>query len=662
MQISQRIMKWLQKRGLLAEHDSWLVRHFGRQVHSGVNVTEIDSLRATAVLASIRLIGGTIASLPLPVYTQLEPRGKQRAPRRQEYRLLHDRPNPEISSFQWRQTGMAHQLLYGDWFSEIERDRGRPKALWPVPPWRVSIRQGRRGYIFYDIDLPDGGTAEVPAHNMLHVKNLSVNGLRGISCIRAGAEAIGLSLAAEEFGARFFGQGANMGGIAEHPGKLSDTAYNRLQKDLSEKYEGLGRSHRVMLLEEGMKYQRVGIPPNEAQFLESRKFQVAEIGRLFGISQLHKIGDLDRATFSNIEQQNIEFVVDTIRPLLVNIEQEVNYKLFNDNNYFAEFVVDGLLRGDQESRYRAYATARQWGWMSANDVLELENRNPLGPDGDIYLIPANMIPADQARMEPQETVPQGEGEGRSVAVADEQRSRQAALARARTAKGYERLFREAAQKVCTREKNNVTKALEKHLGERGLTSFDEWLEDFYREFRPFVEQTMRSAIVSLGETIQGLAAAEVGADDPADIARVLEEFVEAQGFAHTERSRAVIRQLVRRAEEENLDPKDLVIERLDEWEGNRPQQIASDSTVAVSSKVAKAVFVGAGVQKLRWVAIGAETCELCQEMDGRVVGIEQPFLAEADLLEAEGTSPLRASRPTTEPPLHMGCVCEIVPD
>jgi len=544
-------------------------------------------------------------------------------------------------------------LLYGDWMNEIEFRRGEPVAIWPIPPWLVEIRRGNNGYLFYDVNMPSGEQRRLSSERVLHIKNLSVDGLRGMSCIRAGAEAIGLSLATEEFGSKFFSQGANLSGIAEHPGKLSDEAYKRLVKDLPEKYAGLGNAHRIMLLEEGMKFQRIGIPPNEGQFLETRKFQVAEIGRLFGISQLHKIGDLERATFSNIEEQNIDFVVDTIRPILVNIEQEFNYKLFRDDEYFAEFVIDGLLRGNIQNRYQAYATARQWGWMSANDVLELENMNPLpGDQGDIYYMPMNMIPADQAK-EPEE--PQ---EDRSLKKKTEQRQRSAALTRSRAAKSYESVFVQAARKVCTREKTNVSRALNKHLGERGLQTFEQWLEDFYREFRPYVERTMRPAIMALSETIRELAKQEVGADE-ADIQTAVDDFVQAQAFAHTERSEAVIRQLIRKAEEENLDTIATVTERLGEWEENRPAQIANDSTTAVASKVAKTVFIGAGIQRLRWVAVGAETCPYCQEMDGRIVSVDQPFLSKDDRLESEdGRMPI--NKPTTEPPLHKGCVCTVV--
>ena len=663
MNIFQRAITWLQKRGVLQNPDSWLVRHFFRPVRSGVSVTELSAMRATAVFACVRLISGTIASLPLPVYRRLTPRGKERVPDEPSYYLLHTRPNPEISSYVWRQLSVAHLLLWGNAYSEIEYLNGEPVAFWPIPPWKVRPKRTKRGHKWYEITNDAGQATTLPAWKILHFPNVTLNGMTGMSCIRAGAEAIGLSLAAEEFGARFFGEGANMGGVVEHPGKLSPQAHEGLKKDINEKYTGLGRAHRIMLLEEGMKYQRVGIPPNEAQFLETRKFQVAEIGRLFGISQLHKIGDLERATFSNIEEQNIDFVVDTIRPLIVNMEQEINYKLYAKKPFFAEFVIDGLLRGNITNRYQSYATARQWGWMNADDIRELENMNPL-PDGQgqIYLVPMNMIPADQAALPILKEPTAKQDDDRIGKKSPEKRhDNRMALLRARTAKSYEQIFLDAAQKVMTREKTHVLKALEKHLGDRSLSSFDDWLEDFYREFKPFVAQTMKPAIIALAEAIRAIAAQEIGMEEKeAEVQRAIDGYIENQADRHVIRSKATIRQLIARAEEENLDTEELITERMETWEKERPKQIASDSSVAVASRIAKAVFIAGGIQYLRWVAIGSNTCPYCQELDGRTVGITQPFVAKDGALDSEDGT-MNIHKPALEPPLHKGCVCTISP-
>ena len=232
-----------------------------------------------------------------------------------------------------------------------------------------------------------------------HLRGLSNDGLDGYSPISLMRQAIGLSMAAEKFGAKFFGNDARPGGILLHPGQLGDEAAKRLTETWESRHGGLSGAHRVAVLEEGLSYKEIGIPPDDAQFLETRKFQVNEIARIYRIPP-HMLADLERATFSNIEHQSIDFVTHTIRPWLVRWEQSIKQNLMvpaDRDRYFAEFLVDGLLRGDTKSRYEAYAIGRQNGWFSADDIREMENLNPL-PDGkgEEYLIPLNMIPAGSA--------------------------------------------------------------------------------------------------------------------------------------------------------------------------------------------------------------------------------------------------------------------------
>lgn len=351
----------------------------------------------TAVYACVRILAETIASLPLLVYERM-PRGKQRAPTHPLYPLLHDAPNDEMTSFTFRETMMSHLLLWGNAYAEIEWDNGgRPRALWPLLPDRTFPRRNQETLnLEYVTTLTDGSQVVLPKEKVLHIPGLGFDGLVGYSPIHMARQAIGLGMATEKFGSLFFGQGTNLGGIAEHPNALSDKAYERLEKSLNETYSGLGRSHRILLLEEGMKFQKLGIPPEEAQFLETRKFQTNEIARIYRVPP-HLIGDLERATFSNVEQQSIDFAVHTIRPWLVRWEQAINSRmLFNSDRFFSEFIMDGLLRGDIKSRYDAYAVGRQNGWLSANDIREMENMNPI-EGGDVYLVNGNMIPADQAK-------------------------------------------------------------------------------------------------------------------------------------------------------------------------------------------------------------------------------------------------------------------------
>ena len=390
-----------------AADDRWYAPMLGLETNAGARVDQNTALNIPAVWACIRIISESIGSLPLHLYTR-QGRGKNRATSHPLYLLLHDRPNPEMSAMSFRETQAAHVLSWGNCYAEKEIDQaGRVKALWPIGPDRVEPRRDMETKeIFYKV-RPDnsGETIDIPRDAMLHIPGLSYNGLIGYSPIAKMREAIGLALATEEFGARFFGAGTHPGLIVSHPGKLGEIAHKNLRESLSTKYAGLGKAHRLLLLEEAMKVEKIGINPEEAQFIVTRRFQLAEIARIYRVP-LHMLQDLEKgAAFASIEQMSLDFVIHTLRPWLVRFEQAYNNQLFltdlERRRYFWEHLVDGLLRGDQKSRYEAYAIGRNWGWLSANDIRELENANPL-PDskGDIYLQPLNMVEAGAAQLAP----------------------------------------------------------------------------------------------------------------------------------------------------------------------------------------------------------------------------------------------------------------------
>jgi HK97 family phage portal protein len=365
-----------------------------------VIVNEHTALNLSAVWAAVTVISGTVASLPLLLYKRLPNGGKERFVDHPVYRMLHDEPNPEMTSMVFRETLQAHVLLWGNAYAEIQRDQaGRPVALWPLSPQQVEpFRDKETRVLRYRVTNETGRQVIVDAERILHVPGLGFDGIVGYSVVRKARESLGLALATETFGATFFGNGAWPGLVAQHPGKLSDPAAKRLKDSLNEALQGPTRAHNLIVTEEGIKVEKMGIPPDDAQFLETRKFQIVEIARWFNLPP-HKLRDLERATFSNIEHQGIDFVVD-LRLWFVRWEQELNRKLIRPLErkiQFVEHLVDGLLRGDSASRVAIYASGRQWGWLSADDIRERENLNPL-PDGQgqIYLIPQNMIPADQA--------------------------------------------------------------------------------------------------------------------------------------------------------------------------------------------------------------------------------------------------------------------------
>ena len=367
---------------------------------SGKPVNEHTAMQMTAVYSCVRILAEAVAGLPLHLYKYTDSGGKEKALSHSLYFLLHDEPNPEMSSFVFRETMMTHLLLWGNAYSQIIRNgKGEIIALYPLMPNRMSVDRDSNGFLYYtytrysdEAPTMNGMTVTLRASDVFHIPGLGFDGLVGYSPIAMAKNAIGMAIACEEYGAKFFANGAAPGGVLEHPGTIKEP--QKVRDSWNAAYQGSSNSHRVAVLEEGMKYQPIGISPEQAQFLETRKFQINEIARIFRVPP-HMVGDLEKSSFSNIEQQSLEFVKYTLDPWVIRWEQAISRALLNSEEkklYFSKFNVDGLLRGDYVSRMNGYATARQNGWMSANDIRELENldRIPTELGGDLYLINGNM--------------------------------------------------------------------------------------------------------------------------------------------------------------------------------------------------------------------------------------------------------------------------------
>lgn len=368
---------------------------------SGKTVNERTAMQTTAVYACVRILAEAIAGLPLHVYRYRMDGGKERIPQHPLYYLLHNEPNPEMTSFVFRETLMSHLLLWGNAYAQVVRNgRAQAVALYPLLPSKIEVNRDSNGELIYtyyrDYDEnglnPKGGYITLRKDDVLHIPGLGFDGLIGYSPIAMAKNAIGMSLATEEYGAAFFANGANPGGVLEHPGVIKDI--QRVKESWNSAYQGSANAHRVAVLEEGMKFQAIGIPPEQAQFLETRKFQINEIARIFRVPP-HMVGDLEKSSFSNIEQQSLEFVKYTLDPWVVRWEQSLQQSLIlpsEKSSLFIKFNLDGLLRGDYQSRMNGYAVGRQNGWMSANDIRELEDMNRIAAEdgGDLYLINGNM--------------------------------------------------------------------------------------------------------------------------------------------------------------------------------------------------------------------------------------------------------------------------------
>jgi len=371
--------------------------------YAGKAVSQATALQIIAVWRCVSLIAGKVAKAPFMPYKRIEG-GKERFPKHYLWPILMQMANPYLTSYRFKRMMQTWVLLWGNAYAEIEiSGRGQVIGLWPWRPDRVRITGDSLPSMVYHYRQNDGSEVSKPAAYIFHLRGLETDGLKGLSPILAGRQSLGLAMAAEEYGARFFGAGGKPGGVLEHPGKLGPTAKDNIRETFNDLHGGLQGAHRLAILEEGMKYTSVGIEPEAMQFLETRQFEVIDIARLFGVPP-HKVAELSRATFSNIEHQSIEFQEDCLGDWKCNWEAEATHSLLSAREAAdVELLMVMEARGDMPSRYAAYNIGRNGGWLSRNDIRDKEDMNRI-EGGDDYLTPLNMVPG------PQETAPPADSE------------------------------------------------------------------------------------------------------------------------------------------------------------------------------------------------------------------------------------------------------------
>lgn len=386
---------------------SVMLANYGALARSGVNVTPENALQLMAVLACVRVISEDVASLPLPIYRRTS-KGREQAREYGLYELLHDAPNDEMTAMTFRQTMQAYLLLYGNAYANIEVSGGRATALWPIHPTRVSLKRDRStGKLEYRVTGTTVSEADVniPLNRMFHIPGLSMNGIQGLSPIGLARETVGLGLASEQFSSGFFKNGAKPSVVFETPKALSEEAHARLRSDLENTLVGLDNAQRTAILEEGMTAKTLFVAPEDAQFLEQRKFGVEEICRLFRVHP-HKVAVMEGTqTFASVEEANVDHWVSTVRPWCVRWEQAIRKDLIPAEEratYYAEHEMTAVLRAASKDRAEFYRTLWNIGALSQNDIRELEGMNNI-PGGDEYFVPVNMQPARmlmEMQMEP----------------------------------------------------------------------------------------------------------------------------------------------------------------------------------------------------------------------------------------------------------------------
>jgi len=637
---------------------SWLV---GDGSFAGVDVTENNAMTYTAVYAAVRILAESIASAPIKLYRRRADGGKDAVTDTQAYALVHDDANPATTAFNFKECLQGFLCTWGNGYAEIQMRGGfQPEALWQRQSDRVTPRQRGNGAIYYEVEREDGSTNELAPEKMLHVPGLGFNGIVGFSPIRMARESIGLGLATERSGAAFFGNASMPGGFIKHPESLSPEGQDRVRNTLEKIHKGPANAFRLGVLDESMDWVQAGIPNEDAQFLETRTFQVQDVARWNRIPP-HMLAELSSATFTNIEHQGIEFTSHTLTPWFYRWTSELNRKLLTklerEQGFFFEFLPEIFLRGDIKTRYESYGMAIKDGWMSRNEVRAKENLNP--EDGLAeFLLPQQTgtvgeEPPPQGGEPPEEEEEEGE---RSIV---ERRSLQSRW-------DLQDIFRDLLEQAAVRLVAAEVKAIRSKidlLPSQGEAAFRLWLETFFEKHRAFAEQVMGPVLRAYMEAISAEAIVEVDGDsgDFTDsVNTFIDEYTEAFGLRHVSSGERQILGLLRDAETEEA-AAELVLARVGEWEEKSALKVALNESTKASAAISRMVYAGAGVGLLVWQA-NRDACPLCQDMHGKTVEISGPFLNKGDQVEGdEETVTLQVKQVRNHPPLHGGCVCSVSP-
>lgn len=709
--------------------ESWLISgNANGDSFTGKSVDEESAMTATAVWSAVTQISQCVASLPLHMYQRLpDDQGKQKAIGQPLYSKMHLMPNPEMTSMVFREQQMGQKLRWGFSCAELELDESDNIVnLWPLQSQYMKMTRILGEIIFIYNDPAIGKPLYLGKERVLYTPGFTKNGLIAYNPIATNKEAISLVLAVQEYGARFYGNNARPDIILTHPETLSAPAQDRLREAWNKMHQGLSRSHRLAILEEGMTAKEISADPQKAQALEMQKFNITDVARIFNMP-VHMLKELSRSTNNNIEFQGLEFVIYTLTPWLVKLEQSYCTQLLSEKQrkkYFFEHSVDGLLRGDSKTRYRNYALGRQWGFLSVNDIRKMENWNPIGEEGDVYMVPLNMIPADKfMTMEaPGQNQPNPpnlpftknrnlleffkENIENAEIIEEKLEKRQTEFNPNKLAqikkiqKSFSEPIREAYQTVINREVLAIRRAAEKYLQQRGVSGFTGWVDTFYEEHYSYMVQKLAPVLRAYEELVTEVAARSIGLDlatmDQAildemgttTIAEYWDKLIENHIKHYIHSHSGQLNQIVRDAQPEEVF--DGIMARMDGWFTKNADKLVADTIVAFANANERVIWRNNGYTKLVWQISGRNTCQFCKALDGRVVGIDQPFMDSGDVIYVnqdtgafdiynpengtykekglgiahgnEKVSALKVRAKSFYPPIHLGCVCEIVPE
>ena len=645
------------KRSIDPTDDYWYYP-VGATTATGVKVSEKTALKYLTVTACVSLISSDIAKLPLNLYRKRADGGKDLVTDHKLYDLLHNAPNPDTTSFNWREALQGHLLLWGNSFAFIDRDKsGRIKALWQLPdPSKVSIKRVGDNIVYqYDID---GEKKTRTREQIFHIPGYGFNGIVGMSMINIASEAIGLGMAAEEFGSLYFGEGTHPAGVLEMDTILGDNKADFV-KSLKEGYAGLGKSHKIMVLENGLKYKPLTIPLNDAQFLETRDHQKIEICGMYHVPP-HKIAvHGQNSNYNNLEQENASYVDSCLMGWIVRWESNISLQLLTEaerrSGLFFEFVVQGLLRGDSKARAEYYNKIFQVGGITPNQIRAKENMNPV-EGGDESFVMMNMIPLSQAKdilLPGDEPEPEIENKSFFKAFFNKKRTRKPSEAhsimiRDRILRQYAPLILDAAQAIVNRESKAIKNQVHKQSRTNG--SMETFLDDFYRKFPDYIEKKMGPVLRSYLLAIVDATNDELQIDGE-NFDNEIREYIDTYSKRHISSSKGQMESLIPAGLTE-LDT------RADEWQERRPEKIMTDESVRASSYAFQAVVFAAGMSTV-FRNRGPKTCPFCRSLEGKVIRKGgPPLVSDGQELEGKGTDqpPMLIRGTKLHTPIHQKCL------
>jgi len=625
---------------------------------AGTNINESSSLTISALFAALNFLASTLASLPRAIYRRTSNGGREPAPDHPLYDRIHNKPNKSyLTAWQWIYTSIMHKYLWGNWYTYIEKRSYQNQELLPLLPDRTWIDRAHPNYI--TTHDANGQVTYIPRENVLHIPHISLAGVTGKGIVHYARESLGIVKAQEEFVAHFFGQGTKAGVFVSADGPMKEETRLGLQKDFNETYGDLGNSWKAIFLTGGAKVDQQEIDAVKAQALESRQFSVVEVARWTNLPP-HILRELSRATFSNIEQQGIELVMYSLLPITTQIEQAMNIYLFDGDErktHFIKFELKGLLRGDIEARTNFYNAMLDRGVFNADQVRALEDINPQ-PNGlgKVYMMPLNMVNKELVLTKQPLTI-EADSIKRSVLVVQE---RTAALRRKITI-AYKKQYEAYGEQVVTAEVKEIKKAIKKMLGEKDAKEFGVWLERFYPSFSKKVDTLAAPLLASHAEAILPIALQEIESELDVGIQydRFQSQYRESYVKRHVEGSQGQLKAVIKEAEEQHEDVAEAVGKRLDEWEEKRPGKIAMRESVRAENAFTRSVFALAGIMKIISVAYGTN-CPYCNNLNGKIVGIDQPFLFAGSFQPEGAEKPLIVTSKRFHPPYHDGCDCGIM--